>query len=366
LNIEKGKISNLQLIFLIVGHLEGTVFLISFVTNLARHNTWLVILSSLVTIVPFVYIYALLSQRFPGLNFARINQIIYGRYLGIMISLFYLIYFFSLLSLTTRVIGGYVQLFFIMQETPQEIILIVFICACAYAVWNGIEVLGRIAPFIVTIISLIIISTTFILLPKMDFSNFLPLGELPLKNFIHSTQILAEIPLGTALSAYLSIAFTLNDHKRVARTFLSGLLLAAFFFIVITIRNTAVLGNTEAIFVSPTFQVSRLIHIGILPGMEILFEVGYLFGMFIYCSILFYSNVLFLSQILGLRTYSPLIFPLGCISMILGIILYPSTTAHLQSAQNVEIMFFFPFIFIFPPLSLLIAKIRNLPQKGCP
>jgi hypothetical protein len=45
-------------------------------------------------------------------------------------------------------------------------------------------------------------------------------------------------------------------------------------------------------------------------------------------------------------------------------IVYQSATAHVQSAQNIEIIFFFPVMFIFPPLSLLVAKIRNLPQKG--
>jgi hypothetical protein len=60
-----------------------------------------------------------------------------------------------------------------------------------------------------------------------------------------------------------------------------------------------------------------------------------------------------------------MLFPLGCIAVVFALTLYPSATAHLQSVQNVEIMLFVPFIFIFPPLSLLIAKIRNLPQKGC-
>ncbi len=362
MNIEKGKISSSQLIFLIVGFIEGSTFLVYFVSNLAKHDTWLTILSGLAIIVPLGYIYALLAEKFPGFNLAQIHRIVYGRYLGTTISFFYLGYFLLILSLNIKDVGDFYINFF-MRDTPIEVFSIIFTCVCAYAAWNGIEVLARITPFIVTYVSLIVTGTTFMLLPKMDFSNFLPLGELSFKNFIHSTQIIAEIPLGE-LIVFLPLTFALNDNKPKAKTFLSGLLLAAAFFMIVTIRNTAVLGNTEALLVSPSFQVARLINFGFLSRLDILFAAGHTFGIFLKCSVLFYITALFLSQILELRTYLPMLFPLGCITIILGIILYPSSTAHLQSAQNVEIMYFFPLIFIFPPLSLFIAKIRNLPKKG--
>jgi spore germination protein KB len=202
------------------------------------------------------------------------------------------------------------------------------------------------------------------LLPKMDFTNFLPIGELPLIDFVHSTQITTEIPIGIIATIFLSIAFTVNDHRRVEKALLSSILLGTFIFMLITIQNTAVLGNTEAIFYSPAFHASRLINIGFLSRLDILFAFGYTLGQFLMCAIFFYITALLLSQILGLRTYLPLLFPLGCIVVILAMIVYPSVTAHLQSIQNVEIWFFLPAMFIFPPLSLLIAKIRNLPKKG--
>lgn len=362
MNIEKGEISSSQLIFLIVGFIEGSTFLVYFVSNLAKHDAWLTILSGLAIIVPFCYIYASLAKRFPGLNLARIHRIVYGRYLGTAISFFYLSYFLLILSLNIKDVGDFYINFF-MRDTPIEVFSIIFTCVCAYASWKGIEVLARIAPFIITYVSLVIIGTTFMLLPKMDFSNFLPLGELTFKNFVHSTQIIAEIPFGE-LIVFLPLAFALSDNKPKVKTFLSALLLAAAFFIIITIRNTAVLGNTEALLVSPSFQVARLINLGFLSRLDILFAAGHTFGIFLKCSVLFYVTALFFSQILELRTYLPMLFPLGCITIILGIILYPSSPAHLQSAQNVEIMYFFPLIFIFPPLSLFIAKIRNLPKKG--
>jgi spore germination protein KB len=362
MNIEKGKISNSQLIFLIVGFIEGSTFLVYFVSNLAKHDTWLTILSGLTFILPFEYIYALLVKRFPGVNLAQIHRIIYGRYLGTTISLFYLSYFFLILGLNLKDVGNFYNNFF-MRETPLEIFLIIFICVCAYAVWNGIEILTRIAPFIVVFVSLIIIGTALMLLSKMDFTNFLPLGELPFINFVHSTHIFDVVPFGE-LIVFLPVAFALNDSKPVVKTFLSGLLLATVFFMVTVIRNTAVLGNTEAIMVSPTLQVARLIDFGFLSRLDILFAAGHTGAIFLKCTIIFYVTVLFLSQILKLQTYWPILFPLGSIAVILGLIFYPSTMEHIESTQNILIFVISPLMFIFPPLALLIAKVRNLPQKG--
>lgn len=363
MNIEKGKISALQLILIAAAVFEGSVYTLSFSANLAKNNNWLVILTSMLIAVPIGYIYALLIKRFPGLSLVNIHKMIYGRYVGTAVSLYFLSYFLTIFTLTTRDVGDFYNIFF-LRETPPEVILIVFLCASAYGVWNGIEVLCRIAPFSLTLISLVIIGTALMLLPKMNFANFLPIGEIPLIDFIHSTQIITELSSGIALTIYLPLAFTVNDRRRIARTFLSGLLLGATFFLATAIRNTAVLGNAESILFSPSFQTSRLINIGLLSRLDILFAFGHTFAQFSLNSTYFYISVLLFAQILGLRTYSPLIFPLGCAAVIIAMIIYPSPIEHLQSAQNVEIMFFFPTMLIFPPLSLLIAKLRNIPKKG--
>jgi spore germination protein KB len=364
MNIEKGKISALQLILMAAAVFEGPVYTLSFSANLAKNNIWLIILISMLIAVPFGYIYALLAKRFPGLNLVDIHQIIYGRYVGTAVSLYFLSYFLMVFTLTTRDVGDFYSTFF-MWETPPEVIMIVFLCASAFGVWNGIEVLCRIAPFSVMSISLVIIGTALVLLPKLNFANFLPIGEIPLTNLIHSTQIITEIPFGITMLIYLPLAFTVNDQRRTVRTFFSGLLLGATFFLATAIRNTAVLGGAEGILFSPSFQTARLISIGFLSRLDILFAFGHTFAQFSLNSTYFYISVLLFAQILGLRTYAPLVFPLGCIAAIMAMIVYPSPIEHLQSVQNVEIMYFFPVMFIFPPLSLLIAKIRNLPRKGC-
>ncbi len=362
MNIEQGKISGLQFSFLIIGFIEGSIMLTSYASNITKHDTWLAVLAGFFIMVPFVYIYALLAKRLPGMNFAQIHRLIYGKYLGTLFSLLYVQYFLLILSFNIRDLGNFYITFF-MRDTPLEVFLIIFTFTCACAVWNGLEVLARINQIIAVIVVLILIVTTLILLPKMDFSNLVPLMESSLKDFLHGSQIMAEIPLGEIV-IFLTLTFGLNNTQKLTQNWLLGLFFGFLLLLMVTTRNTAVLGNTEELLISPSYQVVRLINIGLLSRMDILFAMGYTFGMFLKCSILLYCVVLLLSQLLLLRTYSPVIFPLCCILIILSTTIYPSIAEQIQTSQNTSIMMTIPFIHVFPCLSLLIAKVRNLPKKG--
>lgn len=61
---EKGKITGLQLVFLMNVFISGSVLLISFTTNLTKQDTWLVVLASFIISVPFSIVFSLLAKSF--------------------------------------------------------------------------------------------------------------------------------------------------------------------------------------------------------------------------------------------------------------------------------------------------------------
>lgn len=363
LHIEKGQISQSQLLLIIIGFIEGSVFLASHVSGMVKNNTWLVIICSLICIMPFVWLSAWLSSQFPGYNFARINRTIYGPYLGTAVSLLYLSHYLIILASNIRDLGIFYVTFF-MRDTPMEAFVLVFTLVCAYVVWNGIEVLARIAPFIVAIVSAIIIISLFMLLGNMNFTNFFPIMDMPFIKFLHAVQIIASQPLGELVMFLPAWTFVVNDHQATVRTTISGLLVAAFFFLILSIRNTAVLGGSEGVLLSPAYQVVRLINIKILTRMDILFATGHTLALFLKTSLIFYAVVLFTSQLLNLKAYSPMIFPLGCLAGTLTLIIYSSIMESIMFAQSSAILLTDLYVFFFPTLSAFIAKIRHLPQKG--
>ena len=93
MSIEKGKISNQQLLFLMAGFVQGSVLLIDFTVGITEHQTWMVILAGLAITAPVILSYVALSKRFPGMNIVQINDMIYGHFLGKVISIYYIFFF---------------------------------------------------------------------------------------------------------------------------------------------------------------------------------------------------------------------------------------------------------------------------------
>lgn len=361
MNMPKENISGIQILSLITAFIQGSILWISFTTNLTKHDTWLAVLSGLIISIPFTLCYAALIKKFASQNFVQILETILGPYLGKAVVLLYICYFWLLLVFNIEGFGEFESL--LMPETPFIVPVILFTAVCAYAAFTGIEVLARLGFFFMFVGFFIIFSTFFLLLKDMQATNFLPFFEVPIKDFIHGMHIIITIPL-LEIVVFLIIMPCLNNKKNTIQYTLTGLLLGGLSFLVVSVRNTAILGNIEPYFTSPSFQVSRFINIGdILTRMEVLTVIGYITDLFLKCGILYYCVVLSLSQLLRLRTYTPLIIPIGCISVTLSMIVFDSIAAHLLDAQNFSPVYASLFSLVLPPLLLLITKIRGLTNE---
>ena len=362
MNTEKNKISGVQLMFLVTAFVQGSILLTSFTVSLTKHDTWLVVLSGLILIAPFILSYCLLSKRFKGLNLIQIHDIVYGKYIGKAVSLYYIFFVFLTMSFNLRDLGDFYATF-LMPDTPLIFFIVIFTLVCAFAVWKGIQTLGSICHLFVFTTFIIIASTFLLLLKDMDFSNFLPVFDLPLKNFIQGTHIISSIPYGE-LVIFLIIGASLKDAGQTTKSIFSGLLLGAISVLLVSIRNTAVLGSTETILISPSFQSVRLIDFGrVFTRMDLVIGIGQTLMFFIKSSLYYYVLVVSLSQLLGLRSYLPLILPIGAIETILALTVFESSVEHQLITISAGIIYSIPVIYIFPPLSLLISRLRNLPKQ---
>ncbi|MFZ5944673.1 MAG: GerAB/ArcD/ProY family transporter [Bacillota bacterium] len=93
MKLEGDKISSSQLTFLIIGFTIGSSVIFC-PGQAAGHDAWLAVLAGLGAGLFFAIIYTALASRFPGKTLAEFNDLVYGPYLGKVISLGYLWYFF--------------------------------------------------------------------------------------------------------------------------------------------------------------------------------------------------------------------------------------------------------------------------------
>ncbi|QNB48368.1 GerAB/ArcD/ProY family transporter [Thermanaerosceptrum fracticalcis] len=362
MKLEGGKISRSQLTFLITGFTLGSSVILS-PGQAAKHDAWLAILAGLGEGLVFALVFTTLAMRFPGKTLVQFNDIIYGPYLGKVISLSYLWFFFHLASLVLRNFGDFFTAI-IYPETPMVVFIILVALICASAVRNGIEVISRCSLILISFTAFMILGTTILLLKDMEFVNFLPVFDLPLKEFLKASHAAATFPFGETVAFLMVMAF-LNKVKQAKTSTIMALIIAGILLVIAAVRDTAVLGITKNISVYPSYQTVRLIEVGkVITRLEIVVAVNLLAMGFLKISVLYYGTVLGMAQLLNLRSYLPLVFPIGAMMVSLSILQFDSNIENMFFAFNIYPFYSLPFEVGLPLLSLIIAMIREVPKKA--
>jgi spore germination protein KB len=348
--------------FLMIGVITSFSANLSFIESIAKHDLWLTVLAGLGEAIIFVLIFTTLAKRFSGNSLIQINDIIYGSYIGKGISLLYLFYFLLLLVLNIRTVGDFFVTA-IMPETPMVVFIIMIVFVCASAVRNGIEVISR-CSFIVIVLAVIEILLTVILLIKdMKLTNFLPVFDLPLQEFIKASHMMAVIPFGETVVFLMIIAYV-NKVKQVRKSAMLALIMGAIFLLLIVMRNTAVLGIAGPAQNYPSYQAVRVIDIrNIITRVGFLNIFAFIILMFLKISVFYYATVLGTAQLLRMRTYLPLIIPIGAIAIYGSITAYEYSHEIIDFVENIYPVLSLPFEVGIPLLSIVIAAIRGLPKQ---
>lgn len=362
MKLEGGQIANNQLMFLIMGVLLGSSIILNPAGMLGR-DAWVAVLAGGFEGLLFLWVVLALAKRFRGQNLVQINEAIFGTYVGKVVSLLYLWYFLHLGSLVLRDFGEFFTTV-IYTETPIIVFLLLLTFVCASAVRNGLEVIARCSVILVFLTIFAIIIDTVLLVREINLTNLLPVLDVDRLRFFEVSHSVASFPFGEVVVVLMVLAYCNNPRKGGFATFwaiiVSSLLLA-----LIVARNTAVLGPATCVQTFPSFPVIRLISIGeFFTRLEILIAMNILAVGFIKIAVFYYGTVLGLAQILRLRSYLPLVLPIGALLVVLSILSSESNVYHTYFAFEIYPYYSLPFQIGLPLLSLFIAIIRGLPQKG--
>jgi len=168
-----------------------------------------------------------------------------------------------------------------------------------------------------------------------------------------------SIPFGEIVG-FLMIFPYVNDLKQVKRSAFLGLIIGGIYFLIVILRNIAILGTIGSIHVLPSYQIGSLINFGeVITRMEVLVAVVLLFNIYIKVCIFYYITVLSIAQFFRLQSYRPLVIPVGIISLILAIDMFSSPVEEAYIGANIYPIYAIPFVVLFPIVSWIIASIKK-------
>ncbi|MGI6406209.1 MAG: GerAB/ArcD/ProY family transporter [Syntrophaceticus sp.] len=361
MELEKGRITSTGLIMLIFGFSIGTSVLEP-PGRIAGTDAWIAILIGIAESLLIAAVFLLLTKRFPGKTLVEISDIVYGPFLGKVISILFLWYLFHVGSLALGDYTDYFSALFLIN-TPPIVLLAAIALICISAAKKGIQVISRCGVIIVFVELFMYFLTIFLLIGNFEIKNLQPVLTTPAAKLLWASHGAASFPFAETVAFLMVIPFLKNQRDAVPSTF-TGIMLAGLVMASSAVMNTGVLGASEKAYIYPSFHAITMINIGeIITRLEIVAPLFVLGMGFLKVTILLYGVSLGAAQICSLHSYRPLVVPMAVIMSILALYNFPNPAEFIRFVINAYPVYALPFQVIIPLLTLIISAIRKIQQQ---
>lgn len=360
------QICSRQLFMLIISFELGTSIVYGLGME-AKQDAWIVILLATVVGLLMYVMYTELFRLFPGQTLIQYIPQIFGKVLGLPLSLLYITFFIYIAARDLRdfaelIIGAF------LRETPLAVISIFIILIVCYAVFHGIEVIGRANEVLLPIVLIMLVLMTILLLAsnQIHITNLQPVLGEGIKPIIKATFPLAvAFPFGEAVVFGMFLPY-LNQPSNARTTGLAALLVSGSIISYTTAVNIAVLNaDITSMANFPLLATVRLIYVGqFIQRLEIIAMFLMFVGGFIKITLFFLGAVIGASSMFRLSNHRTLVVPVGLIIFTSSIYMTKSLPEHLEEGLKVAVPFLLiPLELILPFVMLLIAYVRKWYQS---
>ncbi|NCU32358.1 MAG: spore gernimation protein, partial [Candidatus Moranbacteria bacterium] len=190
----KNMISSRQMMFSVGTFIMASSLLIKSLYSYLKQEAWIGVVLGFLISLPVIWIYQALAKRFPSKSLIEINDAVFGRIVGKVVSVLYTFFFLSLTCLNTRELGDFVKSV-ILYKTPKVIIIIMFIFVCAFAIQKGIRNLTRCSAIFVIVTIASVLFYFLLLINEIKLQNLLPMVTMPIENYLIGTHLVTALPL---------------------------------------------------------------------------------------------------------------------------------------------------------------------------
>jgi spore germination protein len=364
MNIPKDRITSIQATIVLISYILATGMLTLPRLTLEKVKTpdvWItVIFAGLVAMIAGIIIVKL-SQQFPDKTFYQYSQEIVGKWVGGLISLLIICYFFILAAYEIRTLQE-VTSYFLLEGTPAWAIILPFMWLGLYLIIGGINPIARLCELIFPITVVLFLLVVILSYGIFEIKNLRPvlgLGVLPVLKGIKTTALTYA---GAEIMLFLLVF--MKKPNQAVKVILVGTAIPLFIYVIIVITVIGVLSANGVLTRTwPTVDLIRSFEIEglIFERFEYLLLVIWIMQVFLTFAICHYAAALGLAQ-LSKKNIIP--FMLGLIPVIYIIAMIPKNINDVfklgEMMGNVAL-----FLFGFLPLPLLIiSRLKEKKHEG--
>ena len=211
------KISQGQLMSLGCCYLSGTIVVSVFVSSVAKNESWLIGIAGAICFLPAMLVYFALVKKYPGKGLFQINEAVFGKAFGRLLSGVYLVFLYTLCALNILEASNFL-FYFIIPETPLPVIAAVLMLACIYCVKKGFIAIARVSAIFCCVAVAGLLFSTLLSLNDARFEYLFPIFNLRPLDYLQSIHGATAIPYGESLILLLLIP-ELNGHADIRKVY---------------------------------------------------------------------------------------------------------------------------------------------------
>lgn len=355
--LDKTRVTPRQLLFSTACVIQGSALLSSFVMALTGRESWISALLGFFISLGLVFLYTALVRRYPGKNLFGMMEEIFGRPLGRLVCLLYVFFFLTMISVNVNDVSNFV-VDYIMPHTPPLAVVLTFLFVCGWAARKGMGGVCKTGFVFFVLVSAVTLLNLLLLAKDMDFSNLLPVFQLPASTYIKGGLVVASVPFGEILIFLMAAPLVTSGSLR--KPLLWGLGIGAFTLLAVIVRNVTVLGNLASIASLPSYEAVRHIQMAeVITRVDILYALAMLFIQFFKVGLYFYAAAIGIAQLFRLERYTFLLPVLGALAAAYSFVVFGPSMENIYWGSNVVPVFALFFEGLLPLLALLVAGFRK-------
>ena len=358
--LKKVHIEGRQLMILVTLYTIGDSILLlpSIVSTYAKQDGWIAtLLGVMIGPLIMVFLYESLRKCYPELSLIEYSEKILGKYLGKLVSILFLLFFFITSATYLREIGDFVTTAF-LPKTPIEVILVLFLLVIVMSARLGIETIARSAEIFFPIVFILFVILVLLLLPSIEFNNIQPMFEGGGKPIIKAIIPVIVLPFMEPVAILMILPFV-SDRTAIKKQLFKGTFLAGAIIFISVLSTVLVIGAdlTER-HLYPTYELAKHIAIKDVMRIEALLAFIWIITIFFRLSLFFYVTSLGFTQLLNLKDFRHFLLPIGMILFVFTITMAENIVEYNQMIGDIWPFYAMTFGFLIPLIMLIVAKLK--------
>ncbi|NLB88323.1 MAG: endospore germination permease [Syntrophomonadaceae bacterium] len=263
-------ITSKQLMFILIGTqiATGIFSLPRVVTADAGVHGWLAIILAVIPSTISILLIVNVGKKFPDKNIVELTQYLFGKPIGIMITIFTISYIAILQGIVIRIFAEITSLY-MLPNTPTSVIIFLVLMPVIYAVIQGGKVVGRLNELLFYFLLLILL-LPFAALVHADITNILPLGAVDIKGLLKGVLSASFAFAGVEL--LFVTYFMVNNKEKVLKYALASQLIVLVIYLSLVVLCLLVFGNyAMKQMLWPLLTLIKVIEVPVFERLEIFF-----------------------------------------------------------------------------------------------